>query len=441
MIKKTIIQLKSLDIIFLGIICFFLFAILAGPSMINLFIFFLLVYLIYNIKKNLIKIDKNELIIFVFPLIFWIYIVLSSLFMGNFSIGFEKSFFYIRFIILSFIIYKILITKELLLKYFSIIFSSFSIFLSIDILFQYFSGQDLFGYKAGLCVYDMGRYDPELCERFSGFFGEEYIAGSYLSTFGIFFIFILKNYLNKKIYSIFFFIVSLSLIILATIITGERSALLNLILIFTFNLIFNFKIRKYLLYIAIIFVFLSAFAINNFDHVKHRYVDWPINYIKSQDGNFIQKLIQTPWGIHYVTAYEVFKDHYLLGSGFKSYREVCKQQEYETNLIIRNYGIKKETKYTGCSTHPHNIYFELLSETGLFGLILFIISKYYLIFHEVIKKRQNIFKNPYLIFSLSAVCSILFPFKPTGSLSSTVFAGNLWFLIGIFLFFVKKSKN
>lgn len=439
MIKKFNIQLKLLEFIFLGIICFFLFAILYGPSMINLFILILSIYFIFNVYKKVITIEKNELLIFIFPLCFWIYIILNSLIIGNISNGIEKSFFFLRFFILSFIIYKILITKEFLLKYFSIIFFSFSIFLSVDILIQYFNGEDLFGYSAGMCIYHKGKYDPELCERFSGFFGEEFIAGSYLSTFGIFSLFTLNNFLKKNIFSNIFFVTSLLLIFLGAVVSGERSAILTLILIFIFNLFFNFKIRKYLLYFFLLFLILSSFAFKNFDHIKHRYVEWPTNLIKSHEGNIIQKFIQTPWGIHYVTAYEIFKDHYLFGSGFKSFREVCKKNKYETNLLLKNYGVTEKNRSSGCSTHPHNIYFELLSETGLFGFFLFIISVYFLIFFEFIKKKSITFKDPYLIFILSIICSMLFPFKPTGSFSGTVFATNFWFFIGFFIFFVRRS--
>ena len=197
MIKKFNIQLKLSEIIFLVIIK--LFAILYGPSMINLFILILLIYFIFNVNKQVIKIKKNELLIFIFPLFLVLY-YLPFFNSENISYGIEKSISFLRFFILSFIIYKILITKEILLKHFSIIFSFFSIFLSIDILIQYFNGEDLFGYNAGMCIYHKGKYDPELCERFSGFFGDEFIAGSYLSTFGIFSLFILNKFLKKKFF-------------------------------------------------------------------------------------------------------------------------------------------------------------------------------------------------------------------------------------------------
>ena len=59
----------------------------------------------------------------------------------------------------------------------------------------------------------------------------------------------------------------------------------------------------------------------------------------------------------YDSAFEVFKNNKLLGVGNKNYRvETCK----ETNI---------DEKYI-CTTHPHQIYFEFLSEHGLIGTFI-----------------------------------------------------------------------
>lgn len=441
MIKKINIQINFLDTIFLFIFSFFLFAILYGPSMINLFFLFLFTYFIFNLIKKKIEIDKNDLLLFTFPVLFWIYLVLNSTLINSEFSQINKSFFFIRFFLISFMIYKILIHNKNYLKYISIIFTIFSITLSLDIIYQYLNGYDFFGYKAGLCVYPDGKYDPKNCERFSGFFGDEYIAGNYLSTFGIFCLVILYNFIKKDIISKIFFISSILLIILAILIAGERNAILTLFLIFFFNLFFNFKIRKYLFLISMIFIIISAFAFKNFSHIKYRYLDWPVNYMQSQEGNYFQKFIQTPWGIHYITSHAIFKDNIFFGSGVKSFREICKKEEYQAHLIFKKYGIEKEkVTYYGCSTHPHNFYLEILSETGLIGFIIFITLLYFIIFHNLIINKKKITDYPQLIFALSIVCSMLFPLKPTGSFTATVFATNVWICIGFFLYFVKKTE-
>ena len=45
--------------------------------------------------------------------------------------------------------------------------------------------------------------------------------------------------------------------------------------------------------------------------------------------------------------------------GVKNYREVCKLDQYATYIKIDN------KDRNACSTHPHNFYLQLLSESGI----------------------------------------------------------------------------
>ena len=92
---------------------------------------------------------------------------------------------------------------------------------------------------------------------------------------------------------------------------------LSLILIVLFTLIFNKKIRKYIFALVIFLLLAFTLAVKNYEHIKHRYIEWPSNYLSEQTGNTFKKLAQTPWGAHYVTAYDIYLDHKIFGSGFK----------------------------------------------------------------------------------------------------------------------------
>ena len=62
----------------------------------------------------------------------------------------------------------------------------------------------------------------------------------------------------------------------------------------------------------------------------------------------------------YLSAYKVFKNYPVFGVGNKNYRVETCSNEKKLNYI--------------CTTHPHQIYFEFLSEHGLLGsAILFFI--------------------------------------------------------------------
>ena len=95
-----------------------------------------------------------------------------------------------------------------------------------------------------------------------------------------------------------------------------------------------------------------------------------------------------------------------------------------------------------CSTHPHNLYLEILSETGLIGFVIFfsfiiIFLKFSL--NHLNKVNLNI--KPYLIGSISLILVYLWPLKSSGSIFSTFTASFFWFNIGMILFYTKIKKK
>ena len=61
---------------------------------------------------------------------------------------------------------------------------------------------------------------------------------------------------------------------------------------------------------------------------------------------------------HYATAWEIFKDYPLAGVGLKNFRVYCSNVTY---LAKVHPGYRNRN----CATHPHNLYFEILSELDL----------------------------------------------------------------------------
>tara|TARA_B100000787_G_scaffold165669_1_gene149872 strand:- start:1371 stop:2702 length:1332 start_codon:yes stop_codon:yes gene_type:complete len=419
---------------------FFLIAIFYSPALVNFFYLILLTLFIYKVYIKEINLNINFNISFILQIIFCSYLILNSFILNeDISISY-KSLFYFRFFLAAYIISIILIKNDHTLSYISLIFMLCSIFLSIDIIYQSQTGRDFFGFEAGLCSYPNGSWeiDPKFCERFSGFFGSEYIAGTFLSTYGLFFLYLFFNKLKKTITVKFFIFLFLILILISIIITGERNAFLGVIIIFAFNLLFNKKIRKYLFFTIITFLLILSLSFKKFEHVKHRYVSWPVSVIESKDGNIFKKLLQTPWGNHYLTSYEIFTANKLFGSGFKSFRNECKKNNYSFEQLNIKYDLK--LKYSGCSTHPHNMYLEILTETGIVGFIIFLMIIYFILFNPYIKNIKYFKDKELVIFTLSIIASILFPLKPTGSFSSTIFSTNIWFFIGFYLYFVNNLK-
>ena len=140
---------------------------ISGPFLSDLAISLIgIIYIIFCLKYKTYSYFKSK--IFIFFVIFCIYIIISSLLNSSDFYSLKSSLFYFRFgIFVGATIFLIENNKNLIkLFYFSLLFC-FSI-LIFDSFLQYFSGQNILGWKSE-------------SNRISSFFGDEYILGSYLS--------------------------------------------------------------------------------------------------------------------------------------------------------------------------------------------------------------------------------------------------------------------
>ena len=136
------------------------------------------------------------------------------------------------------------------------------------------------------------------------------------------------------------------------------------------------------------------------------------------------------YGAHFLTAYEIFLDNKFLGSGIKSYRYVCSFEEFDE--IPSKYADKR------CNTHPHNLYFEILSEGGLFLILPFSFLIIYLLLFNFKKLIFNSIKSRYII-NLSLILILFFPLQTTGSFFSTF--NGVFYWIGLAVIFSTSGIN
>ena len=115
------------------------------------------------------------------------------------------------------------------------------------------------------------------------------------------------------------------------------------------------------------------------------------------------------------TAYSIFKDNFVLGTGIKSFKKLCKDERYYIKKNYKAFKGKPDDYYEGftgidgCSTHPHNYYVQLLAETGFFSFLIIAFCFFYY-FLNFFKKNSL----PKKIIYLSIVIN-LFPFLFSGS--------------------------
>jgi hypothetical protein len=410
---------------FLILLTFPVFFIL-GKSFVNLAVILLtfscIILFLYN-KIN--PFSKIENILFS---IFFTYIFINTLINYSEFDNTLKSIALFRYIFFStaiaYTLNNVSIEQLKKIKYF---YSFIIFFVIIDIIFQYYFGFDIFGFKPGMC-------HEEQCVRYQGPFGKELIAGSFFAYFGLI---TTLFFFNGKILNLFFLILGIAILI-----TGDRSPFVAYIIFFvTYIIIFNQKFWKKIILIFVSFI-IFFFVLNLFNSTKTRYYDFAkdITYsgIKKNETSknvkdFLKEAKDSPWGKHYQVAWAMFLDKPINGHGYNSFQIKCKKYEEITNT---NTG-----KFRGCSTHPHNAFLEILAEQGLIGFLILNVIIFYILNKILTLKFKN--KKMKIKFILSGVLFLCFyfPFKPTGSLFSVWLGSITFFVYSFYLFFLDKNKS
>ena len=409
--EKLISMLKKLSIYLIGLLPL---ALIAGPLIAEIFLFLLFIFFLYFLfkEKKFFLFDNRLFKVF---LIFWFYLVTVSFFAPEKLVSLKSSFFYLRFGIYTISILYFLNSVKEHLNIIYLLYKFTLIFVIFDSFIQIFYGSDIFGLK------------PKSIDlmRISGPFGDKFVLGSFLQKIlPVFIYFILKNYEKiKKLKWDDLVIIALSFVIIYR--SGDRAAL-GLILLFSLIFFIIYKpLRKKILLVSLIFLVMSAIiTFHNPKIFKRVFVD-TIGQFKGQYyDKFLDKDIsETKLNFmifsfhhqsHFTTAFRMFLDKPIHGHGLKMFRYKCEKFAFRPEKKVNNsFGDSKE--YYGCSTHPHNTYFQLLSEAGIIGfLTIFVIFLY--IFYKVvclIIKNKNPLnpKNALLI----ALFINLWPIIPTGN--------------------------
>lgn len=409
---------------FLILLSFPLFIIL-GNGFINLsLIIITLSCIILSIKKKIYLFSKTENILIG---VFFLYVSLNSLFNFTNIENFLKSLGLFRYIFFSAaIVYTLNNISLNQLKKIKFFYLSVTIFVILDVIFQYLTGSDIFGFKPGMC-------ENGNCLRFQGPFGDELIAGSFFAYFGL--IAVLLFFTKWKLNLLF---LTLGIVI---VLTGDRSPFISfLIFLFIYILVSDQKIfNKFLLIFFTTLIFFLVINILSSSKARYFKFSQEILIIKESQAkndfnlkNVYENIKQSPWGKHYQVAWAMFLDKPISGHGYNSFPIKCKKFEEITKTNLGD--------FRGCSSHPHNALLEILAEQGLIGLMILSIFIFYILKKIFFLKFYN--KDIRIKFILSGVLflTFYFPFKPTGSLFSTWLGTLTFFVYSFYLFFLNKTK-
>ena len=368
-------------------------SIIIGPSisLINILIIDIsfIIYLIFNRNFSFIKNDA-----FKYLLLLYFYLIFNSFISADPNIGLSRNLGFIRIIVFFIAINYFFYDKS----FFSKVLFSWFIFLLIviiDVFFEYFNGENILGFGE---IYG---------HRIVSFFKDEPIVGGYINAFYL----ILVGFLydkSPKIYKNIILLFSV-IIFISIFLTGERSNAIKAFLGFMLFYIFfkNYNIKQKLIFFILGLTILT-FAVTNSVYFKNRYISQvKVSIFENQKYFDLYK-----------SGFEIFKDNKVFGVGNKNYRIVACSKNLDEAEV--------SSKYV-CNTHPHQTYFEFLSEHGIFGTLIILLVIYKILFSKFI----NFFRvlNYTQLGTFIYIFLIFIPFLPSGAFFSdyavTLFALNL----------------
>lgn len=420
------------NIIIFWILFFLPMTYIIGIAITEIFFFVLIIWFFFQKDIKTYFLDKK----FLFLIIFSVYIGINSLFQIGHQDLLYSSISYSRFALFALVIsilyekFHDLPKKEIFIN----IAFIFYLFIFADSFFQFFTGYNFFGYEVDSF-------------RVSSFFGDELILGGFLLKLLPLFIWslIYTDYEFKKnsVFLIFFFFLYFSVIYIA----GGRTAIGLMIISIFYIILFSKNFKKIFIISSILLIFfivLTLFFNIGKSNIGNRvflktYNEITNNIIiqedQKKDGllkknhknqNF--KIFSRDHEGHYILALDLFKKNYIFGVGPRGFRYHCRKIDYNSNIGI-------------CTTHPHNILMQFLSELGIIGLLFYLTGLSFIlrIFFKAYKdKNINLNAKDSLFIASLGVFVNFFPFLPSGNFFNNWISIISFYSIGVFFYSYKK---
>ena len=417
-------------------IAIFPLALLIGPLIAELFLISVITYsLFFIIKEDQLEFFKNKY--FLFFGIFYLSLLFSTVLNFYNLNNTIPAIFYLRVPLFAFSIWFILDKFNYFDKKIVIFYSVFFSIIIFDSLLQYYYGKNIMGFEF-------------MSDRVSSFFGKELILGGFiLRILPIFLIYLIMSETLTETKNNLFVIILISFSCFIIYLSGERTSF-GLLILFFFTLFFISKnLRKIIIFIMISFFSLSIIlpnlkssdqpnpsvrmfnkSYNQFlgigeeQYEKHKKKLFNKVYVFSHDHHG-----------HYLLSYKIFKDHMIFGTGIKGFRYLCREKIY----ILEN--------NDGCSTHPHNTYFQILVSNGLIGFSLLVFALLFVIREIfVCRKKINSLKefDKFEISKAIAIAAIfvnLWPLVPSGNFFNNWLSILYFYPIGFYLYLKFKNEK
>jgi O-antigen ligase len=273
-------------------------------------------------------------------------------------------------------------------------------FVMADSVYQYFSGQDIFGHIP---------YDVRLTGPF-----KKLVPGTF--TVRVFFIALAAIYFGLSLKSARAKVAIIACLLALgagfEFLTGERSAF-AIFMLGSFIVLLGLWLahpdqRRFLLAVAATFALIVGIGAST----QQKMVDRTIHSLVAGVTHYAEQ----PGGRILVSAFNIWKDHPALGIGITNFREVCPQ------YLARG-------EAPECNIHPHNIYMQWLVESGIIGLALFValVVSFFAAIWKGYRDRSTLMVP---LLATATVLTSLWPLMGSMSFFNSWIAAIIWMTVG-----------
>jgi putative inorganic carbon (hco3(-)) transporter len=234
------------------------------------------------------------------------------------------------------------------------------------------------------------------------------------------------KYEKKTSHKFLMAVVSL-IILLAVIYTNSRGAFVTLGLIIPL-IVLQMKVKPlYIMMAGLVLVSMFAILPQNYSQrlmSLNVFFDLEDQSAFQQDESIVGRSNQALVGL------EMFRDNPLLGVGFGNFS--ANYWDYANQLGLANPGLRASTQG---ARYPHSLYIEIMSETGIIGLITFSVFFYHLFAYliKARKKYEKFIANSDWASWMTALTFALITFLVSGLFLHGLIFRYIWMLIGFIL--------
>lgn len=330
----------------------------------------------------------------------WLWMLFVSLFAFDSGLSFSQAAPWLRFLIFAAAL-EAWILDETWMRRLLWVLTGVVVFIGLDVWLQYFTGSEIFGRARPS--------DQRLTGPFDGLRVGIFITKVMFPVILGAFVWRLWRRPEAKAG----FIAMTLLLVGAVFVSGERMALLLcLVGLGLAAVVQRGAARAWMVgTLALALAALVALGLSD-PRMLQRHV--------AQTAETAQGLADSPYGQIWRSALHLASERPLIGVGMKNFRVAC------DDPVI---GLPAAEVPLRCTTHPHNLYIEWLTEAGVPGLLGFLLL--------VVAWGRRLWRasraepiNLWLLGPLVAVAIHLWPLGPSASFFSNWFGGIFWLCMG-----------